>query len=159
MLVCNEFFVGIVWFLTDWFMFLKLLQRITEIPFSYFENNPVLMCSVNKESVEACVRWNKIANVIQNANFTKASIAVRMSCGFNGKHSGISFMHLRKVLLFSWNLHNSWKHCVQISCTSFHQIRLYGFYSADFMKFLIKCCAHHPYQILCKLDKKCRKQY
>jgi len=39
-------------------MFLKLLQRTTEISFSYFEYNPGLICSV--ESVEACVRWTRM---------------------------------------------------------------------------------------------------
>jgi len=34
-------------------------------------------------------------------------------------------MHLRKVWPFSWNLHNSWKYCVQIFCTYFHHIRLW----------------------------------
>jgi len=46
---------------------------------------------------------NKNANVIQNAIFTKAFVAFRMSYGFCGIQGGISFMHLRKVWPFSWN--------------------------------------------------------
>jgi len=63
--------------------------------------------------------------VIQNATFDKVFVAFRMSYGFNGIHNEISFMHLRRVWQFSWNLHNSLKPCVQIYCTCFHQIRVW----------------------------------